>query len=67
MGKKTKNKEVQDGLYLFYVKDEQIYPVIQTEDDWIALQVMGPALLGGKVNVYDKPMGYVENLKLRRC
>lgn len=24
------NKEVKDGLYLFYVKDEQIYPVVQT-------------------------------------
>ena len=57
------DKEIKDGLYLFYVKDKQIYSVAQSEDSWKMLQNLGNAIVGGTIQVIDKPMGTVERLK----
>ncbi|NLY46837.1 MAG: hypothetical protein GX053_12750 [Tissierella sp.] len=57
------NKDIKDGLYLFYVKDKQIHPVIQSEDSWNILQGLGNAIVGGPVQVLDTPMGYVEQFR----
>lgn len=57
------NKEVKDGLYLFYVKDGQLYPVVQSEDSWNVLQGLGNAIVRGTVQVIDTPMGHVERYK----
>ena len=57
------DKEIKDGLYLFYVKDKQIYPVAQSEESWNTLQNLGNAIVGGTIQVIDKPMGTVERLK----
>lgn len=58
-----KDKKVKDGLYLFYVKDEQIYPIAVSEENWDMLQLLGNAIAGNPIKVIDKPMGYVERLK----
>jgi len=52
-------KEVKDGLYLFYVKNEQIYPIAISEERWKLLQLMGNSIAGDPIKVIDKPMGYV--------
>lgn len=57
-----KNK-VKDGLYLFYVKDEQSYPIVISEESWNLLQILGSIIAGEPIKVIDKPMGYVERLK----
>lgn len=60
--KKTVNK-VKDGLYLFYVKDEQIFPIAIDEENWELLQMLGNTIAGNPIRVIDKPMGYVERWK----
>lgn len=56
-------KEVKDGLYLFYVKNEQIYSIAISEERWELLQALGNSIAGEPINVIDKPLGYVEKLK----
>lgn len=55
-----KDKQVKDGLYLFYVKDEKIYPIAIKEDNWELLQLLSNTIAGSPIKVIDKPMGYVE-------
>lgn len=62
MEKNNKADEIKDGVYLFYVKDKQIYPTIMSDDQWKMLQLMSNAIMDGPINVLDKPMGSVEKL-----
>lgn len=62
MGNKE-NKAVKDGLYLFYVKNEEIYPIALSVESWEMLQFMGSVIAGNPIKVIDKPMGYVEHWK----
>lgn len=57
------DKKVKDGLYLFYVKDEQIYPIAISEESWDMLQILGNTIAGNPIKVIDKSMGYVERWK----
>lgn len=57
----NKNK-VENGLYLFYVKDENIYPVGLSQEQWDMLQFVGNAVAGDPIKVLDKPLGKAESL-----
>ena len=57
------NKKVKDGLHLFYVKDEQIYPIALGKENWEMLQMLGNTIAGNPIKVIDTPMGRVENWK----
>lgn len=54
------NEKIRDGLYLFYIKDEQIYPIILKENDWETLQTMGNSIAGNPIQIIDMPLGKVE-------
>ena len=56
-------KEIKDGLYLFYVKDGQLYPIVFDDDNWNMLQHIGNAIVGGPIQVIDKAMATVERWK----
>lgn len=58
-----KDKKVKDGLYLFYVKDEQVYPIAISEENWNMLQLLGNTIAGNPIKAIDKPIGYAERLK----
>ena len=58
----TENKEskVKDGLYLFYVKNETMYPVALNGEDWERLQMLGNTM-SGPIRVIDEPLGVEVN------
>lgn len=60
---RNNKEEIKDGLYLFYVKDKQIYPIILNDDNWNLLQNLGNTIAGTPINVIDRPMGFVERWK----
>ncbi|MED1665690.1 hypothetical protein [Brevibacillus laterosporus] len=45
---------IKDGLVLFYVKNEMIYPVALTEEQQEAFELM-QFLMKGTLHVIDKP------------
>ena len=54
---------MQDGLILMYVKDDTVYPVAITQEQYDMLQIVVPgAVLDGKINLIDKPQGQAINL-----
>ena len=55
------DKEVKDGLYLFYVKDKQIYPIAQSDENWEILEGLRNVIIGKTVQMIDRPMGYVRD------
>jgi len=60
------DKKVEDGLYLFYVKNEQIYQIGMTNDEWKLLQFMGNTIAGNPIKVLSEPMGTAQNLSKAR-
>lgn len=47
-----------DGLALFYIKDDTVYPVILSTEQNETLQFLANVITGGKpLKVLDKPMG----------
>ncbi len=52
----------KNGLYLVYVKDGMVYSVAQTKEEWTTLQMLGNAIGGNPVKVYDEPLGIATNL-----
>ena len=55
---------VKDGDFVvFYVKNNEIYPVVINPDTHQALQLIVPAALGNNIKVIDKPQGELINLK----
>jgi hypothetical protein len=52
---------MKDGLILMYVKDEVIYPVALTQEEYETLQFMG-SLFSPLTIVKDKPQGAAINL-----
>lgn len=58
-----KDDQVQDGLYMFYVKDTEIYPIAMDDDQWNLLQALGNTIAGFPIKVFKEPMGKVERLK----
>jgi len=54
---------VNDGFVLFYVKDENVYPIALTKEQMQMLDIVIPTALGSKVNIVDMPMATVKNLK----
>lgn len=49
---------------LFYIKEDQLYPVAMSQDEFEMLQVVIPMVFqGNKVTVIDKPQGTVDFLK----
>lgn len=51
---------VSDGLYLVYVKDGQLYPVILTQEEWDTLQFTAN-LVSNPIKVLEKPLGTAFN------
>lgn len=58
---KLNMNKVEDGLYLFYVKNENIYAVGMSQEQWDTLQFMGNIIAGSPIKILDKPMGKAEN------
>ncbi|MGG0754946.1 hypothetical protein [Brevibacillus laterosporus] len=52
---------IKDGLVLLYVKNETIYPIALTKEQYEAFEVM-QFLMSGALHVIDKPMAKVNNL-----
>jgi hypothetical protein len=48
---------------IFYIKDNQLYPVGLSKDEHAMLQITIPAVLGKEIKVLDRPQGQVINLK----
>jgi len=57
------SENIRDGLYLFYVKNEQIYPIILKEDNWQILQAIGNSIAGNPIRIIDSPIGKAEYWK----
>lgn len=57
------SKKIEDGLYLFYIKDEDIYPVGLSQEQWDMLQFMGNVIAGDPIKIIDKSLGKAESLK----
>jgi hypothetical protein len=55
-------KKVSDGLYLMYVKNGVMYPVVMTDEEWNMLQISAHAICR-TIKVLDKPLGEAFNLK----
>lgn len=54
---------MNDGLALFYIKNNTVYPVILSTEQNEALQFMANVITGGEpLKVLDKPMGEAYNL-----
>lgn len=52
---------VKDGLVLFYVKNDTLYPTITTDKQFQMLQVAGAAIFDdGIVKVLDVPQGKIK-------
>ena len=55
---------VKDGDFVvFYVKNNEIYPVVMNPDTHHAIQLIVPAALGNDVKVLNKPQGKLIDLK----
>ena len=53
---------MKDGLVLFYIKDDELFPVMLTQEQ-VDVFDMIQSLLPQPIRVaYDKPQGKVENL-----
>jgi hypothetical protein len=48
--------DIKDGLYLFYIKDKEIYPVILSQKQWESLQILGN-VVSDPIKVLDKSTG----------
>ena len=57
------DKEIRDGLYLFYIKEQKIYPVGLTEEQWSLLQTLGNTIAGDPVRIINKIIGDAIHLK----
>ena len=53
--------KVKDGLYLLYVKEETMYPVALSQEEWDTLQFLGGAI-SNPITVIDQPIGQAVNL-----
>lgn len=54
---------MKDGVALFYIKDDTVYPVILSTEQNETLQFLVNVITGGKpLKVLDKPMGEAYNL-----
>lgn len=55
---------MKDGLVLFYMKDNILYPVALDKEGYNMLQFIGNSITGGKPLrvLLDKPMGEAVNL-----
>jgi hypothetical protein len=54
---------MENGLVLFYSKDDVLYPVALTQEQSEAFQLLQPILFGGKIHViFDKPQCTVRDL-----
>jgi len=55
-------KKVKDGLALFYIKDDTLYPVAMTKEQVDVFEML-QGLIPGKLRVCsDKPQGSAINL-----
>ncbi|MGG0793759.1 hypothetical protein ABE137_07105 [Brevibacillus laterosporus] len=52
---------IKDGLVLLYVKNETIYPIALTKEQYEAFEVM-QFLMSDALHVIDKPIAKVKNL-----
>jgi hypothetical protein len=52
---------VKDGAVLMYMKDNVLYPVAMSEEQWTMLQMTANIFAPLKV-VFDKPQGKAVNL-----
>ena len=48
--------KVSDGIYLMYVKEGQMYPIILTKDQWDMLQLFANGI-SNPIKVLDKSLG----------
>jgi hypothetical protein len=54
---------MEDGTFIiFYVKNNQMYPVMITKEQHELIQMFIPNILGKNIQVFDKPQGTVEIL-----
>lgn len=54
---------MKDGLILFYIKDNTVYPVVLSKEQDEMLQMLGNVITGGEpLKVLDKPLGTAYNL-----
>lgn len=54
---------MKDGVALFYIKDNKVYPVALSTEQNETLQFLTSVITGGKaLKVIDKPMGEAYNL-----
>jgi len=56
------DEKVKDGLYLFYVKDKQVYPIGMSNEQWDLLQYLGNSIAGNPIKVLQEPMGKAVDL-----
>lgn len=49
-------KMVSDGLYVMYVKDGEMYPVMLNKEEWNMLQAIGNAI-SSPIKVMEKSLG----------
>ena len=53
---------MQDGFYLIYCKDNQAFPVVMNNKEFLLLQSILPKIMKQPINVIDKSMGEVYNM-----
>lgn len=53
---------MKDGLVLFYMKDDTLYPVIFTQEQVDTFEIIQGLIPQPIRVVWDKPQGKVENL-----
>lgn len=55
---------MQDGFILMYVKDNTIYPVAMSKEQYEMLHILIPNMMPGTLSIVkDRPQGEAVNLK----
>lgn len=55
---------MNDGDFvIFYIKNNQLYPVLITKDEHQMLQLTIPSILSKNIKIVNEPQGIVTNLK----
>ena len=50
------DNKVIDGFYVFYIKDDALYPVMMNVEQWHTLQNSIVKIMGEPVQVIEKPL-----------